>query len=1232
MRNLITTCLLLISICSGAQHIKFKTFDISTGLSSNSIVDIENDNNGGLWIATINGLNYYDGFNFKVFKNDIENSNSIPNNYILKLKKDRYGTIWILTQDKKICRYIGNNKFENFKFNHKVDDLLVSDSENILIKSSNISYEFIEGRFEVSDSKITTKNTTALKELLLIKHPNVIINTILKDKAGNIWYATRKSGLYIIPNTNANINNNRIDHYTHDIYSNYSFKSNEIDVLHEDTFGNIWLGHKDGGLSMGYPNSEQIISISHHPEKFPNIPKETVRAITKDYKGNIWLGYYTKGLFFYEKETNSFTKFNLKEADENSNWNRIRALFTDSNGNIWVGTYAGLICIQKNKYTLYDAKVINGFPNNRNYAICEDNSKNIWIACWGGIAKFSLKTHKFVTYNGQELLSKYNVRDLKIIENELVIATENNGVVLLDIHNKAIYTIKKENGILGNSIYSVYRDPDTQYYWIASLGGISIYKKEEGIILNLTEKNGLPSNLIYSITNNDHKIWVSTPKGIGIINKTNFKTTSLNLDEGWQSFEFAEGAHYQDNKGVLFYGGVNGLIYFKPSSINFKKQLPRIKVTIDGNDFFHKKKEKNYAHNTINIKLTPIIFPKSKYVQLLYKLKGFDNSWRTLNSPKQINYSNLPSGSYNFLVKKNNTSKIEEIISLVVLKPFYKKTWFYILLFCSLFLICSFIAYKRTINIKKYNKILEEQINKRTQEIKNQKENLLIKNNLLDEKNKEILLQKEKLLQLHNDLKNESFEIEKFKNFITTEFKTPITEVIQTIQKIPDTNIMKNSLLNQSKKIINRLTEWSYLDNIKDIGTYKETSINIHPVLKDFIDKQTTILQNYEINLTCEISSKISWIEIDVLRFKLLLQYLFHDIIKYSNAKSSLNIHVTYDNDIIKISINSSSSVLKDNWYKIQHYSPYYKAVKVLLKDLNAHLTSNKEAVLFETMITVPAKKIDTDISIIQTMSLKYLDLKKEILLNKKENILVYSNSNNFEVANQLLNNNEYNIFFEDGIDHIASALKTIKTAVLVLYQPDFNSKLVQLLNRFSEIPIIYISESIDNSLQEQYLELGIDMVLQLPFSKSLIDKKISKLIKKHTVNDNLTKEVFQVLMQEKNIITPNEKLLNKALKLIKEHLHDNSFNIEKLISILEISKIKCYRLFKETLNQSPSDVLIKLRLEKACHLLKTQNLNISEISFECGYKDPKYFSRLFKKYYDVSPKVYREHNYITVH
>ena len=116
---------------------------------------------------------------------------------------------------------------------------------------------------------------------------------------------------------------------------------------------------------------------------------------------------------------------------------------------------------------------------------------------------------------------------------------------------------------------------------------------------------------------------------------------------------------------------------------------------------------------------------------------------------------------------------------------------------------------------------------------------------------------------------------------------------------------------------------------------------------------------------------------------------------------------------------------------------------------------------------------------------------------------------------------------------------------------------------------------------------------------------------------NNFQKKLFDILTENDAITTPDDKLLKASLEIIKKELHNPSFNVEMLVEQLGVSRVKCYRLFKEAFKQSPSDIIMSLRLQKAEVLLKTKKLNISEVSFECGYNDPKYFGK--------PPKAFKE-------
>lgn len=1221
----------LFTIYSFGQEIKFENFTTNQGLSNNSVIDIEGDKDGGLWIATWDGLNYFDGHNFKIFKSNFQNQKAISSNYIIKLKKDAAGQIWLITKEGNINAYLGNNEFKEFKFKNIPKDIHVSQKGNIVVETNTAYYEFKNKSFiKIPHSSVKKIDYENLKNILLRKNPKVIINDILKDKSGNIWFATRENGLYIIKNQS---DGNDIEHITSDLYSPYCFKSNEIETLHEDDFGNIWFGQKDGGLSMAYTGSEKINSIMPHPVKEPNLPDETIRAVTKDSKGKIWLGYYTKGLYYYNDRTHYFEKFKIDKAASDPDWERIRTLFTSRDGTVWAGTYKGILRISGNTSTTYETSNLEGMPVTRCYSIIEDQNKQLWMGCWGGLAKFNLNTGKFEKFKGQERLNRYNIRCVKKNNQNLILATENNGVIIFNENTGALQKITTKEGILGNSIYAVFLDNETDNYWIASLGGVTIFNKNTGVIKNLTESEGLPSHMVYGLIDIGNKIWISTTKGLASIDKKRYTVTAYNPDHGWQAPEFSEGAYHQDSKGNLFFGGINGLNYFNPGNIYFCNSKAKVKLKVDGKENYQKLIEKSFSNNELEIEVIPILFPKSKKTDIYYKLKGKDENWIYLGVNTKIKYSDLSSGDYTFLIKQGKNGIAEPVFfTLHIGKAFYQSILFYMFLSGFILLVCIIVVYLKNKTALAQQRYLEELVTARTKVIENQKKYLEEINAELDEKNKKIEEQKDKLLILHSNFKNENFEIEKFKTFMLSEFQDPITRIIEISGSFKKDTETHKDLMSESGKLVNLISEWNYLEHVKDLGPIKKTTADLFPVLKNNVEKLKNNLQLNQVNFNCEIENNNCVVNVDVLRLKLSLQYFFNDFSKYSDKDSNLNIAITYENNSLVIKATSDSIILKNNWHNIVHYSPYFRALEVLTQDLEGELIPSSEK-QFQTTLRIPIEVIDPETNMKERISWKNFNYEDQFSSDKKY-LLVFGDAFNNPAANQVLESENYNLIFESSVCNLNAIMKQIDIAALVFYQAEFSKDLIDFLksnkqNTTIKIPMIYISEDINYELDEQLLEIGIDTHIKLPASTSFIRKKIDRLVNQNIEplkEHKIQQKIFAILTENNEHVTPNEKLLKRALQIIKEELQNPSFNVEMLVEQLGISRVKCYRLFKETLNQSPSDIVMSLRLQKAEVLLKTKRLNISEISFECGYSDPKYFGRSFKKYFGKSPKEYKEH------
>lgn len=1229
--------LIMTLICSTVfgQKVKFKTLTTNEGLSNNSVNDIISNIDGVLWIATWDGLNLYDGHDFVVFKHIQEDSASIAGNVVTRLIKDNAGVMWLLTDNKSVSRYLGDGKFKNYPLKEQPREFrLTKNGELILEINDDEAYHLEDEHFVKKENVDSYRNDkSTLNNILLSKFPDLSINESMRDHDGNIWYATQNNGLFIIRKNSENIHNENIEHYEHDLYSKYSFTSNEIEKIYQDDFGNVWLGHKDGGLSMAYRGSENIGVIAPHPVKCPNLPYETVRAITKDLNNNIWIGYYTQGLFNYDPATKSYLKHDLSILSGDEDWNRLRSLFTSSDGSVWAGTYAGVVRVKNGKKAFFNAADFENFPNNRNYSMFEDHEKQLWIACWGGLAKFDLELGEFTTFNGQGKLADLNIRKVFIYEDEAILSIEEGGVIILNTVTGNISSIDKEDGILSNNTYSAFKDGKTGYYWIASSEGISVFDKEKGLIKNIVEYDGLPSHLVYSLTLNSDKVWVSTTKGIAAVNRNNYSVSSLNSDEGWQAAEFSEGAYFQDLNGYLYFGGINGLNYFSPLTIDFVKELPRLIVSVDGKRNFSGEINKDYSDNGFKFEVSSVSYTKNTDNKILYKLSGFDSNWYVFDEGF-VNYSNLPYGHYNLAIKNSLDSNdaLTKTFNIIINKPFYLTGWFISLFLVSFFAGLSYLYFSRNRRIVRNQKILEQRIAGRTKIINDQKKNLEETNQKLDRRNKEVGRQKEELLNLYQKLKNEDFEIDKFKAFVLSEFKEPIIKIIISADQLENQSLIKKDISTHSGELLNLLMEWDYLGHIKEVGAINKSIINLKSTLKPLIENLKVQSTKSKLHLDYTLDLSDALVEMDVVRFKLLFKYLFNVIIKYALTKSSLKVVLENSEGIFFMNISSDSKIFNDNFFNIEHYSPYFRAVNALVTAMNGQLNIDHEKAL-SLELQLPIKLIDTKGDGVEHVSWKHIGLDKKLPSNKN-NILVFCEKNDFVPAEQLLEHPNNTLLFENAIDEALSAIKQVNLHGLVVYNTPINESLIQLCNAIKNdgsqttLPLIYISEEIDYFLREQTIELGVDTIIQLPASKIFIQKKFSKLItsRREFLNDKSKQLLYNTsFSNDDKLLSSNEKSIKKAISIIHKNISDHSFNVDKLAKMLFVSKIKGYRMFKEVLGQSPLDVIIDLRLQKAQYLLKNKALNITEVSRECGFNDPKYFSRLFKKNIGCSPKQFRE-------
>ena len=183
--------------------------------------------------------------------------------------------------------------------------------------------------------------------------------------------------------------------------------------------------------------------------------------------------------------------------------------------------------------------------------------------------------------------------------------------------------------------------------------------------------------------------------------------------------------------------------------------------------------------------------------------------------------------------------------------------------------------------------------------------------------------------------------------------------------------------------------------------------------------------------------------------------------------------------------------------------------------------------------------------------------------------------------------------------------------------------KLLKTNFKTSHIPIIMLSALADIDDKIQGLETGADAYVEKPFNVEILMATINNLTKTRSYGTHVPED-----KEVKKELTPDEFFLSDVIDIIKKNIKEADFSIDNLCDIMGLSRSNLYRKLKGLIQISPSDLIIKIKLNHAEELMKTKKTSrISDIAYESGFNDPKYFSTLFKKHYGKTPKEFIEDN-----
>ena len=475
---------------------------------------------------------------------------------------------------------------------------------------------------------------------------------------------------------------NRIWHMLSEV-NNPSRSTSERFVygIADDNEGGIWVSTYYGGVNY-LPSTSFEERFHAYSARLGGLRGNVVGRFFEDHQHRIWIATDDAGLDCFNPQTNSFVSYPGKAAMGKYN---VHALFADEN-NLWVGTYGNGVIRMNMATGAQQVFLTDGMASGGNaYCIYRDRKKRLWAATMDGANLFDEGQQKFCKIKSFKSLTIDIKEDP---QGNVWFATQGGGLWRLDKNNawkQYKYVENDSTSLVSDQVNCLAIGEKGQLY-VATSKGLCEFLPSKGIFRRISID--APSQDFTSLVISQGVMWISTSKGI--VKYTPGEPVQLfNKYDGLTCDQFMPNAGLLASDGRIYFGSTRGFNCFYPYLVKINQVAPPVAITSvelfgqpieAGSDQLEKSlshaAELNLSHNenTINISFAALSYVAPEKNQYAYKLEGVDKDW-IYTHEHRANYTNLPAGTYTFLVKATNNdgvwSKNEAKLKIVVHPPFW---------------------------------------------------------------------------------------------------------------------------------------------------------------------------------------------------------------------------------------------------------------------------------------------------------------------------------------------------------------------------------------------------------------------------------------------------------------------------------------------------------------------------------------------------------------------------------
>ncbi|GAB3493256.1 hybrid sensor histidine kinase/response regulator transcription factor [Spirosoma knui] len=1315
---LLSGCFSLIGNASLAQSSALprpRVINDRQGLPQAYITGIVQDRQGFIWVASRDGLCRYDGRTFRIFRPSPTGKPSLSYPGLIRLMLDHRGMIWIVSErgdldrfDPRTETFTNVSQLPAYKNVFKQPGTVWRDRRDRLwiafVDQGVGLYDIQTGRCQLFRHQKDQHHTL----------PDDAGIGITEDNQGRCWVATRSglsyfddvqkrfmtptfpvphdslNGLYRTPDGQFLIGTSqhlvrlnpltgqtqpyplpRLKH----IWNQMQFATDSKGIIYFLREGLLYRYTHQQGLQL--LSSPSTIS-----------PMEHGRSLWVDRSDVLWVGTNGAGIQTYDLAVNPFQTAPYQvsfHVDLLRHWLGVRqplasSFVANTNGydfRYTVDQQHGL-WFNVARPPIQRLDLVSGrvtavpMPASAQgatpYPMATDPAGQVWVAHDSLAWQYQPATKQWIPFVHKLRLPQVPLQ-LVVDDQALWMAVLGKGLFRIDrrtgVHRPFTHVATDPTSISSNTIFCLSADPtDPNRLWIGTFGGgLCAFDKRTGQCQRITEADGLPNNVIYSvIPDGQGYLWMGTNKGLVRMHRKTHQMHTYTREDGLLAEEFNRFHFlYVPARGPaaeqIVMGGLEGITAFSPRQVRDDRFAPAVEVTqIQVNNqplslsspadtaatpFLPVQvlRELTLPHdqNYLTVQFAVAQYNKPEKNRFRYQLEGLTDQWVESNQPQAI-YTNLSPGHYVLKLNASNTSgqwsSHVRTLSVIIKPPYWATWWAYGLYGLVIFGVFYGVFRSYISRLRLQQELTLQQQNLAFQERETQQ------------------------LRVVDEMKTRFF------SNVTHEFRTPLTLILgpaqQLKQKYADSDdgrklgvIERNAY--QLLELINQLLDLSKLEanampvqqSVGNVGEFVET------IVRSFGEQaeQLRITVRYESQLTGDFL-------FDQAKLERIVYNLVSNAIKFSRAGDRVIVTVQEATDgFVQLKVTDTGigiapkqlPLIFDRFYQADD-SPTRSQegtgiglalVKELVEVQGGTVEVQSEPGVGTTFtVRFPCQSAFHEPIVLTALA----DTQESSLLHASPPstgtpliLLVEDNDDLAEFISQSLPASYRVERASDGAQGFQRATEHMPDLVLsdVLMPVMDGYTLCEKLKtdpRTSHIPVVLLTAKSTLSSRVNGLKLGADDYITKPFHVDELRLRIQNLLENRR---RLREWVGQSLAEPDTVLSDAElaqsdPFLTQFYTILNEHLDDSAFGINELVREMGMSRASLYRKLEAVSGLSANELIQNYRLKRSAEYLR-QGQPITATAYLVGFSSPSYFSQCFRKLYQLTPSEFiSQHHPIT--